>query len=114
MTGKMSLGDKFLFSALKKLACHPQLGTVDERVLLCQEACCPNGTERGCPTRSSLDCRMSARNSTGFGVVERAAAETAALRRLQNDLGNTPQGYGGHRPSLGTSKRRFRAKDGAR
>jgi hypothetical protein len=51
---------------------------------------------------------MSARNSTGFGVVERAAAETpinsvsastrqsrcreqaAALRRLQNDLGNTP------------------------
>jgi hypothetical protein len=33
---------------------------------------------------------MSARNSTGFGVVGRAAAETAALRRLQNDLGNTP------------------------
>jgi antitoxin component HigA of HigAB toxin-antitoxin module len=32
---------------------------------------------------------MSARNSTGFGVVERAAAETAALRRLQNDFGNT-------------------------
>ena len=33
---------------------------------------------------------MSARNSTGLGVVERAAAETAALHRLQNDLGNTP------------------------
>jgi hypothetical protein len=33
---------------------------------------------------------MNARNSKGFGVVERAAAETAALRRLQNDLGNTP------------------------
>jgi hypothetical protein len=30
---------------------------------------------------------MNARNSKGFGVVERAAAETAALRRLQNDLG---------------------------
>jgi len=28
--------------------------------------------------------------STGLGVVERAAAETAALHRLQNDLGNTP------------------------
>jgi hypothetical protein len=25
-----------------------------------------------------------------FQIVERAAAETAALRRLQNDLGNTP------------------------
>jgi hypothetical protein len=37
---------------------------------------------------------MSARNSTGFGVVERAAAETAALRRVQNDLGNTPPGEG--------------------
>jgi len=35
---------------------------------------------------------MSARNSTGFGVVERAAAETAALRRLQTDLGNMPRG----------------------
>jgi hypothetical protein len=35
---------------------------------------------------------MNARNSKGFGVVERAAAETAALRRLQNDLGNTPLG----------------------
>jgi translation initiation factor IF-1 len=33
---------------------------------------------------------MSARNSTGLGVVERAAAETAALHRLQNDLGYTP------------------------
>jgi hypothetical protein len=53
-------------------------------------ACCPNGTERGCPTRSNPDCQMSARNSTGFGVVEQAAAETATLRRLQNDLGNTP------------------------
>jgi hypothetical protein len=28
------------------------------------------------PTRSRQDCQMSARNSTGFGVVERAAAET--------------------------------------
>ena len=74
-------------------------------------ACCPNGTERGCPTRSHQDCQMSARNSMGFGVVERAAAETPinsdelrliasrsragreqapALRCLQNDLGNTP------------------------
>ena len=26
----------------------------------------------------------------GFWIVERVAAETAALRRLQNDLGNTP------------------------
>jgi hypothetical protein len=26
----------------------------------------------------------------GFWIVERAVAETAALRRLQNDLGNTP------------------------
>jgi thiol:disulfide interchange protein DsbD len=33
---------------------------------------------------------MNARNSTGFWIVEHAAAETAALRRLQNDLGNTP------------------------
>jgi hypothetical protein len=24
------------------------------------------GTDRGCPTRSSLDCQMSARNSTGL------------------------------------------------
>src|ERR1017187_6914983 len=38
---------------------------------------------------------MSARNSTGFWVVERAEAETAALRRLQYDLGNTPLGDGG-------------------
>ena len=38
---------------------------------------------------------MSAQNSTGFWVVERAAAETAALRRLQSDLGNTPLGAGG-------------------
>jgi hypothetical protein len=59
-------------------------------------ACCPNGMERGCPTRSDPDCQMSARNSTGLGVVERAAAETpidreqaAALRCLQNDSGNT-------------------------
>jgi hypothetical protein len=33
---------------------------------------------------------MGARNFTGLGFAERAAAETAALRRLQNDLGNTP------------------------
>ena len=33
---------------------------------------------------------MNARNSKGFGVVERAAAETAALRRPPNDLGHTP------------------------
>jgi hypothetical protein len=52
-------------------------------------ACCPNGMERGCPTRSDPDCQMSARNSAGLGVVERAAAETAALRCLQNDSGNT-------------------------
>ena len=44
-------------------------------------ACCPNGTERRCPTRSSQDCQMSALNSMSFGVVERAAAETVALRR---------------------------------
>ncbi len=31
-------------------------------------ACCPNGTERGCPTRSSQKGQMSAQNSTGFGV----------------------------------------------
>ena len=37
-------------------------------------------TERGCPTRSSMDCQMSARNSTLLRVVKRAAAETAALR----------------------------------
>jgi hypothetical protein len=35
---------------------------------------------------------MNARNSKGFGFVERAAAEAAALRRLQTDLGNTPHG----------------------
>jgi hypothetical protein len=34
---------------------------------------------------------MTVRNFTGFGVVERAAAETAALRRLQNDLDNTSE-----------------------
>jgi hypothetical protein len=32
----------------------------------------------------------------GFGVVERAAAEAAALRRLQNDLGNTPSRAASH------------------
>jgi hypothetical protein len=31
----------------------------------------------------------------GFWIVERAAAETTALRCLQNDLGNTPLGEGG-------------------
>jgi len=45
---------------------------------------------------------MNARNSKGFGVVERAAAETAALRRLQNDLGNTPLDVGeSHRTVAG-------------
>jgi len=39
-----------------------------------------SGTERGCPTRSSRDCQMSAPNSTVADVVEHAAAETAALR----------------------------------
>ena len=39
-----------------------------------------SATERGCPTRSSRDCQMRAPNSTVAGVVERAAAETAALR----------------------------------
>ena len=39
------------------------------------------------PTRSSPDCRMSARNSTGFWFIERAAAETAALRRRRNRFG---------------------------
>jgi len=33
--------------------------------------------------------RMSARNSTNFWIVERAAVETTALRRPKNDLGNT-------------------------
>ena len=32
-------------------------------------ACCPNGTERGCLTRSSPECQMSARNSTGFRAI---------------------------------------------
>jgi hypothetical protein len=37
---------------------------------------------------------MSAENSKDFGIFERAAAETAALRHLQNDLGNTPSNGG--------------------
>jgi len=53
-------------------------------------ACCPKGMERGSATRSSPECRTGAGNSMDFQIVERAAAETAALRRLQNDLGNTP------------------------
>ncbi len=36
----------------------------------------------------------------GFGVVERAAAETAALHRLQIDLGNTPSSCA-HTPQPG-------------
>jgi hypothetical protein len=59
-------------------------------------ACCPNETERGCPTRSGPECRMDARKSMGFRMIERAAAETAALRRLRNDSGNTPLGEGEH------------------
>jgi hypothetical protein len=58
-------------------------------------ACCPNGTERGCPHPQQPGLPKERANSTGFGVVERAAAETAALRRLQNDLDNTPRGDGG-------------------
>jgi hypothetical protein len=47
-----------------------------------------NGPERGCPTRSSPDCRMSARNLTGFWFAECAAAETAApkARNLKTKL----------------------------
>ena len=56
------------------------------------EACYPIVTERGCPTRSSRDCHMSARNPTGFEFVQRAAAETAALRRLKTELGDTLPG----------------------
>jgi hypothetical protein len=40
---------------------------------------------------------MSAENSKDFGIFERAAAETAALRHLQNDLGNTPSNGGPRR-----------------
>jgi thiol:disulfide interchange protein/DsbC/DsbD-like thiol-disulfide interchange protein len=48
-----------------------------------------NGTERGCPTRSGLDCQVSARKTTGILILERAAAETAALRRFQDGLRNS-------------------------
>jgi len=65
----------------------PVCSELDGRIL---SECCPKGTERGCPTRSSLDCQMSARNSTGFVIVGRAAAETAALRRGKSFL----SGYG--------------------
>jgi hypothetical protein len=44
----------------------------------------------GITTCNSQDCQMSARNSASFGAVKRAAAKTAALRRLQNGLGNSP------------------------
>jgi thiol:disulfide interchange protein len=47
-----------------------------------------SGTERGCPTRSSLDCQVNIRNDTGFWIFERAAAGTAALRRLRDGFGN--------------------------
>ena len=63
----------------------------DKRLMLANATC-------GYPTRSGQECQMNAHNSTGFGVVERAAAETpinrepaGALRRLQNDFGTTLQ-----------------------
>jgi hypothetical protein len=31
-------------------------------------ACCPNGTERGCPTRSSQDCQMAHEIPRGLGL----------------------------------------------
>ena len=48
-----------------------------------------SGTERGCPTRSSLDCQRSVRKTKDYWIVEHAAAHRAALRRLQDGLGNT-------------------------
>ena len=53
-------------------------------------ACCPNGTERGCPSRSTFDNSKTRGILCAHLAIRAAAAGTAALRRLQNDLGNTP------------------------
>src|ERR1039458_3570418 len=73
---------------------------------------------RACRLRSFPTSRTKAdgltRNPGTGKSPEPADRNVCPTSKAEIDLGNTPQGYGGHHPSLGTSKRRFRAKDGAR